>query len=393
MKKSYRKDKTDSPFIMYFIAIIMFFLLTFTVLSFMHDKDSSLYLNFDKEIYDANVKAEENLNVKQDKVVKKYDTKLNSPDIIDKAMAKMGEDVRYDKYKADYEQYYAEQQKKRKQEFERKQLLVQRLKEQERRERLERANREKLAMMQDTVKRPTAPQPQYQPQQTPPQSVESKIVSKAMQNSPCSPQSATAIAYFFHQNNTEPIELIFNNPNPQYQNGGNVKLVYGDLPRAKQHILKKNMVNLNQLLNKPQYKTTRQGEMRRPDAALKVQSGVTTTCSPYVYQSKDFYLSTMPPSMEDKFTKETYCRNSNARLADPIELIPILLTGRLPVGLYWTSSRVYKMAPGKSVVTRSNLIPTQATMLIDFDRGALGFVSEDEAGPNLRAFSVCVFDE
>lgn len=391
MRNNHKKNESDSPFMMYFIAVIMFFLLVFTILSMTHDKSSPLYVNFDKEIYDANVKIEQEVEINGEKVTKKIDKRFQQPDVIDKAIDKMGEEVKYNKYKSDYEEYYAQKQKSRQQEFERRQKLVQRLKEQEKRERLERLHKEKYALMQDTVKRQPAPQPQ--PQTAAPQNPESRIVSKAMQNSPCSPQSATAIAYFFHPNNTEPIELIFNNPNPAYKNGGKVKLVYGDLPRAKQHILKKNMVNLNQLLNNPQYKTKRTNEKKRPDAAFRVQSGVTTTCSPYVYQSKDFYLSSAQPSMENKYSKDTYCKNNHARLADPIELIPILLTGRLPAGLYWTSSHAYKMAPGKSVVTRSNLIPTQSAMLIDFGGDSLGFVSEDELGPNLRAISVCVFDE
>ncbi len=391
MNKNYKQDKSDSLFIMYVIAVIMFFLLIFTLLSFVRDKNSPLYLNYDKDIYNANGKIEQEVDVKDEKITKKVDRQIQEPDILDKAIDKLGEEVKYNKYKSDYEQYHAQQQKKRQQEFDRKQKLIQRMKEQEKREKLERLNKEKYAKTQDVVKRPKT-QVQRPTAETP-KSVESQIVSKAMQNSPCSPQSATSIAYFFHQNNTEPIELIFNNPNPAYQNGGKVKLLYGDLPRAKQHILKKNMVNLNQILNNPQNKPMSQNEKKRPDAALKVQSGVTTTCSQYVYQSKDFYLSTIPTSLEDKYSKESYCKNNNARLADPIELIPILLTGRLPAGLYWTSSRVYKMAPGKTVVTRSNLIPTQATMLIDFGRDSLEFVSEDEFGPNLKAVSACVFDE
>lgn len=392
MRKYYKHKDTTSIYIMYIIAIIMFFLLIFTILSFMHDEDSSLYVNFDKEIYNANVEHTEKAEIKEEKIKKNIAKKVQEADLFDIAIDKMGEKTNYDKYKEDYDKYYAEQKKKRQQELAKKQKMIDRAKEIERREKLERLQREKLAMMQNTAKKPPVQQTPP-PLQQEPKNAENKIVSKAMQNSPCSPQSATAIAYFFHPNNTEPIELIFNNPNPSFNNGGNVKLVYGDLPRDKKHILKKNMVNLNQILNNPQYTTSKQNEAKRPDAALKVQSGVTTTCSPYVYQSKDFYLSNIPPSLEDKFTKESYCRNHNARLADPIELIPILLTGRFPSGLYWTSSHVLKMDQSRTEVSRSNLTPTQAYMLIDYDRNALGFVSENEYNANLQAYSVCVFDE
>ena len=384
MQRNKRQNKSDSPFIMYVIALIMFILLTFTLLSFMRDQDSPLYINFDKEIIDANVKIEGDVKVEENTKPQKPQQK----DIIDKALDKMGDDRSYADYKADYDKYYENQKKKRQQELEQKQRLLRRIQEQEKREKLQKQHPEKVAMMQDPVKRPEV----QQPAPTPPVP-QNKIVSHAMQNSPCSPTSATIIAYFFHPNSTDPVTLIFNNPNPNFNNHGNVKLVFGDLERGKQHILKKNMVNLNQILNKPQYSMDQTNISKRVDAALRVQSGVTTSCSPYVYQSKDFYLSKVPPSLEDKFNKENYCRTYNARLADPIELIPVLLSGRFPEGMYWTSSRVYRMSDGNTNVTRSNLIPTQATMIIDYSRHSLDFASQDEFGPDYKAYSVCVFDD
>ena len=384
MQKNYKQNNSDSPFIMYLVAFIMFVLLFFTLLSFMRDKHSPLYINFDKQIIDANVRVAEDISI-QENVEPPQPAK--EKDFIDKALDKI-DDRNYDDYKADYEKYYQAKRNKQRQELEQKQRLLKRLKEQQRLEQLKKKNPQKIAMMQDPVNRPAPSAPE-----TKPQTPQSKIVTRTMQNSPCSPSSATIIAYFFHSNSTEPVTLIFNNPNPNFNNHGNVKLVYGDLPRGKQHILKQNMINLNQILNKPQYSYDPHTPPKRADVALKVQSGVTTSCTPYVYQSKDFYLSKTPPSLEDGYNKENYCRAHNARLADPIELIPVLLSGRFPEGMYWTSSRVHRMSHGNTNVSRSNLITTQSAMIIDYDRHALDFVSQDEFGPDFKAYSVCVFDE
>lgn len=386
MSAKFKKNKDDSPFLMYIIAFVMFVMLTITLLSFMRSEDSPVYLNFDKEILNAESKKAE---------IKKQ---MNEKDFIDKAYDKLGEDVRYDKYQATYDQYRQQQLRKRQQEFEQRQRLNERLRANERRDRLREQQKEKLAKMQDVVKRPAQQTTVYETQKTEiaetvhnPDTIQDKIVKKSMQNSPCSPETATAIAYFFHPNNSEPIELIFNNPG---KNEGEVKLIFGDLPRTKEHILKKKMINLNQLLNSPKFKTEIHDKAtRRNDIAFKVNAGVTTACSPYVYQSKAFYMSNAPATLLPAQSRESFCKSKNARLPDPIELISILLTGRYPAGLYWTSGRVYKLAPNKTVVTRGNMVMTQSYMLVDYENYAIGFVSQGDYGKDLRAYSVCVIDE
>ncbi|MBR6163545.1 hypothetical protein IKQ26_06640 [bacterium] len=387
MSSKFKRNNEDSPFFMYVVAFVMFFLLTFTILSFMRTEDSPLYINLDKEVLSA--------DIKQTSDIKKQ---FQEKDIIDKALDKIDDNTKYNNYQATYEKYREQQLKRRQQEFEQRQRLNERLRAQEKRERLKEHNKEKLARMQDVVKHPTphvtVPKQEEKvniPKETENTLAENVIIKQAMKKSPCSPETATAVAYFFHPNNSEPVELIFNNPG---NNPGEVKLIFGDLPRAKEHILKKKMVNLNALLDKATFNSNYDDKMtRRTDIAYKVKSnGITTECSPYVYSSKDFYISTAPVALQSAQSRESYCKSKNARLPDPIELISVLLTGRYPAGLYWSSGRVFKLAPNKTVVTRSNMVMTQSYMLVDYENFSVGFVSQGDYGRDLKAYSLCVID-